>query len=58
LPGDGAARVGQLLRWAHAQRAGRFSPGALRTPAVAQARAGWGWLACVLWTAARLWGMA
>ncbi len=55
LPADGAARVAQLLRWGHAQRAGRFSPGERRADHRPLSRPGWGWLLCLAWLAARLW---
>ena len=55
LAADGAARVAQMLRWAHAQRAGRFSPGEQRAGHTPLSRPGWGWLLCLAWLAARLW---
>jgi len=55
LPGTGAAQLGQLLRWAHAHRTGRFSPGGLRTEPANRSQPRWGWLLCLLWMAARLW---
>ena len=54
LHGTGAAQVAQVLHWARAHRAGRFSPGALREEATNASRPAWGWLLCLLWVVARL----
>ncbi len=56
LTGSGATQVAHMLRWAFAQRAGRFSPGALRDAPARLSRPGWGWLVCLLWLALRLSG--
>lgn len=54
LPSDGAARIAQVLRWASAQRGGRFGPGQQRIDAAPLSRPGWGWVLCLLWGVARL----
>jgi hypothetical protein len=43
-----------MLRWAVAQRGGRFSPGELRDRPAPLSQPGWGWLLCLLWMVARL----
>ncbi|MDR7272246.1 hypothetical protein J2X20_004920 [Pelomonas saccharophila] len=57
LRGSGAIQVAQMLRWALAQRGGRFSPGMLRNVPAPLSRPGWGWLLCLLWLALRLSGL-
>lgn len=54
LPGNGPTLIAQMLRWALAQRGGRFSPGALRPDHPSQSRAGWGWILPLLWVVVRL----
>ncbi|MCE4556173.1 DUF3592 domain-containing protein [Pelomonas cellulosilytica] len=54
LPAEGAAQIAQMLRWASAQRGGRFSPGERRADPAPWSRPGWGWTLCLLWGVARL----
>jgi hypothetical protein len=54
LPGNGPTLIAQMLRWAVAQRGGRFRPGALRPDHPRFSRAGWGWALPLLWVVARL----
>lgn len=56
LRGSGSTQIAQMLRWAFAQRGGRFSPGALRGRPALLSRPGWGWLVVLLWLALRLSG--
>ena len=54
LPGSGPTLIAQMLRWALAQRGGRFAPRQLRPDTPRLSRAGWGWALPLLWAAARL----